>query len=117
MSDTININHLEIEMSIGAYPWEAEVKQTIVVDISLVCDTSVAGQSDQLGDALDYAEVAKEVVKIAQSRHYTLIESLAENIAGHLLRDNRVISTITEVTKPGAIPNSDSVSVRIVRPA
>lgn len=115
MSDWIDINDLAIEMSIGAYTWETQVRQKVLVNIRMYCDTKVAGLSDELSDSVDYAEVAGTIKDLAQKRHYTLIESFAEASADALLNTARVNSVVITVTKPGAIPDAQAVSVTINR--
>ncbi len=117
MTDFIEIKELVIEMSIGAYAWEQQVPQKVIVDVKLMCDTSRAGNSDHLTDAIDYVQVADSIVATAKERHYTLIESFAETASHKLLNVPGVEAIDLTVTKPGAIVGAGSVSVTIHRPA
>ena len=117
MSDEIKISQLELEMSVGAYEWEKQVKQSMFVDITLFSSTKAAGKSDDLADAVDYAEVAQRIKTLAQEQHFELIEFLAESIASRILTDSAVQQVQVSVTKPGAVAGAESVSVTITRPA
>ncbi|MFN3239204.1 MAG: dihydroneopterin aldolase [Pseudomonadales bacterium] len=116
MTDEIYINNLQVEMSIGAYAWEHEARQTITVDICLYCESQAAGKSDKLEDAIDYSVIARNIKALAKTRHYTLVESFAESIANNLLANSSIHATRIKVTKPGAVPDADSISIAIVRP-
>lgn len=116
MRDFIEIKALVIEMSIGAYTWERQVQQKVIVDVKLKCDTARAGGSDQLTDAIDYVQVATSIVETANERHYTLIESFAETASNKLLNIPGIEAIELTVTKPGAIVGAGSVSVTISRP-
>lgn len=103
-------------MSIGAYAWEHQARQTIQVDVCLYCETQSAGESDKLEDAVDYSVIAEDIKTLAKTRHYTLVESFAEAIAKKLLANNGVQKIRIRVTKPGAVPGADSISIVISRP-
>ncbi len=117
MSDIVSITSLKVEMSIGAYEWEKKVRQTVLIDIDLFCDSSAPGESDNLNDAIDYAKVSKQVTEICLDRHFLLIESLAETIASKLTSSPQISAVQIRVSKPGAVENAESVSVTIKREA
>ena len=117
MSDIVSISELKVEMSVGAYEWEKTLRQTVSIDVDMICDTRAAGLSDNLDDALDYAKAADLITQLSASRHFLLLESFAEEIAERLLAQTRTQQVRIKVSKPGAIPAAKSVSVTIERQA
>lgn len=115
MTDKISIHQLRVEMSIGAYEWERSIRQTVYVDVTLFSDTSTAGNSDQLSDAVDYSKVAEAVTQTSLKKHYDLIEAFAEDIAASLLIGQCASEVEIIVTKPGAVQGAKAVSVAISR--
>lgn len=86
----------------GVLPQEKEQPQTFKVDADLFLDTSRAGQSDELEDTVSYAEVFARVKEIVERQSFQLLEALAENIAGTLLRSFPLTAVEITVYKPDA---------------
>ena len=59
--DKVLISDLYVEAVIGFYHWEHEEPQPLVIDLELGTDFSDAFVSDDLGDALNYAEIRKQI--------------------------------------------------------
>ena len=85
----------------GILPEEKE-KQPFVVDLEMFLDLSVAGESDNLEDTVDYSQVFYIVESIVEQESYNLIETLAENIAAALLKDFPLSAVEVLVSKPQA---------------
>lgn len=102
--DKINIRQLKLSAVIGVYPHERQAPQPVVVDLDLHTDLQVAGRSDQLKDAVDYAALVERVQKAVTESRFQLLEALAEHIADLCLRDPRVTAVDVTLTKPGALP-------------
>ena len=71
----------------GVLPHEREVPQPFEVDVELGLDLRSAGESDDLDDTVNYAEVYDVVSTVLTVTRKYLIEALAEEIADDLLRD------------------------------
>lgn len=113
--DIISIRELRISTLIGAYTWEKQVPQTLLVNLDIACDAAKAAVSDQLQDALDYAVVAKRVTEFCQQNHFQLLESLAQAIAQLLLTEFRVAWLKLSLIKAGIIANAKDVCLTIER--
>ena len=70
----------------GVLEHEREVPQPFVVDVELGFSLRMAGESDDLRETVNYAEVYRIVREILEGVPKKLIESLAEEIADRLLR-------------------------------
>ncbi len=113
--DIISISQLSVEAIIGTYDWEKNVPQQLFIDIDLKHDIQAAALSDDLNLSVDYAAIAESITTLAAGSRVELIESLAENIAAHVLGNFEVTWCRIKVNKPGAIRNAGNVSVCIER--
>lgn len=71
----------------GVLPHEREVPQPFEVDVEMGLDLQAAGESDDLGDTVNYAKVYDVVSTVLTVTRKYLIEAIAEEIADDLLRD------------------------------
>jgi dihydroneopterin aldolase len=83
--DTIFISELKLDVLLGIYAWEHEVPQTIQLDIELAVDAARCARSGRIADTVDYAKVVARITEVASARHFTLVEKLAEELAGVIL--------------------------------
>jgi len=104
----------------GAYEGERQLGQRFIVSLWLSIDLRRAGEADDLGLTVNYADVYAAVQKIVEGEPKRLLEALAERIAQTVLGEFPLIrAVVVEVEKPGApIPGVlDTVRVRIHRKA
>lgn len=102
----------------GVSPAEREVGQRFLVDVELGMDLARPGASDRLQDTVSYVAVHDLVVEIGRGEPMTLLEGLAERIAGALLGRFGPREVKVRVRKPA--PPIDGVmewvGVEITRP-
>ena len=113
--DIIFLRELKVETLIGVYEWEKRVPQTLQLDLEIALPNSRAGQSDDIADALDYAAVVRHIQSVLNSRHFNLLETLAEHIAQILLTDFNAPWVKVSVAKLNAIRGSRMVGINIER--
>ena len=58
-------------------------------------DLSLAGSSDDLADTVDYGALCSLVERVVVAGHVTLLEHLAERVAGAVLGADPRIATVT----------------------
>lgn len=114
--DEIFIEDLLIRGVIGITDREREQPQDILVNITIYTDTSIAGQSDNVTESVNYRTVAKKVLAHTEKINRYTVEALAEDIAAICLEESGVYSVKVKVEKPGAVRFSKSVGVVITRP-
>lgn len=112
---TVIIEHYEVDASIGVFEWEKKIPQRLIFDLELSGDFSAASVTDILEDAIDYAAVCKAINTVVSSRHFNLLESLAENVVDKLFSLFPVQNLTLTINKPGAVPRAESVGVKIIR--
>ncbi len=113
--DIVYIRELAIKTTIGVYDWERDIKQQLNIDLDLGCDTSKAGQSDEIEDALDYKAISDRTIEFAEASQYQLVEALAENLARVILDEFSLPWLRIKVSKPGAVSGAKDVGVIIER--
>ena len=113
--DIIFLRELKVETLIGVYEWEKRVPQTLQLDLEIALPNSRAGQSDDIADALDYAAIVRHIQDVLNSRHFNLLEALAEHIAQILLTDFNAPWVKVSVAKLNAIRGSRRVGINIER--
>ena len=74
-----------------------------------------SGFEDSIEFAVDYVAVSDMVANLAESSSFLLIESLAEAIAGKLLKEFAIRSIRLKLSKPSAIQNAANVGITIER--
>ncbi len=114
--DTINLKGLEFIAYHGVLKSEKELGQKFSIDCTLALDTSLC--EDQLDQTVNYGEVALEIVKYCTATRFDLIETLANELARHLLVKYSMIQfvalTVHKPNAPIATPFQD-VNVMVTR--
>ena len=98
---------------IGVTREERAEPQELLVDIEVTLTAEARGTRDDLGETVDYVELAATAGAVAARDEYRLVETLAERIAATVGREtpqaaggstprNRIESLRVRVTKPGA---------------
>lgn len=117
MSGRIEVRGLRVVGVHGALPHERVAAQPFELDLSIETDFEAAARTDALEDALDYGPVVSAAARVVSEQRFTLLEALAEAVAGAVLEDERVRSVEVAVRKlrPPLAFDLASVGVRIER--
>jgi dihydroneopterin aldolase len=109
------VRDLEVVGSVGVLEHEKRYEQRIIVSADLFVRDDYDGKSDRLGDVLDYGKVVDGIVRLVESGHFNLIETLAERIANQCLVDVRVLGVRVCIAKPDVMDACRSVGIEIER--
>ncbi len=112
--DYIFIEDLKVNGKHGVMEHERKVEQEFKISATMACDTSKAGESDDLQDALNYAPVRDTIVQIIQTNSFYLIERLGETICQAILADKRIGSVELTIRK-SAVWDNGVPGVRMTR--
>lgn len=115
--DRIFLRQLEIDTVIGIWEWERRMKQTVSIDLEMATDARnrSTSKADNVGDTLNYRDVAKRLIDFVGKSEFQLVETLADAAAGIVIREFGVPWVKLSVGKPGAIAGSKIVGVTIER--
>lgn len=106
------IKDLTLEMSIGVHEHERQKAQRVIVNAEIFSSPPVP---EDLGSTVNYEIVVNAVIAVSQSRHFDLVETLAEEIARICLNEGPAISAVVRVVKPDIINSVEFVGVEISR--
>lgn len=109
----IQIKQLRLKTIIGTNDQERKTPQEIVVNIELDVDAAATAKTDDLNDAVDYANICQQITRNAAEWKFFLIEKLAAEILKIIITDKRILSASVEVEKPAAVPDAKGVSVTV----
>lgn len=113
--DIVFIEQLTLFTRIGAFDWEQQIQQKLLLDIEMAWDNSKAATSDNVEYCLDYAAVAQAVINHIQGQAFALVERVAEEVATLLMQNFATPGVRVRVRKPGAVAQAASVGVFIQR--
>lgn len=113
--DWVSIEGLKVDTIIGVYDWEQQQTQQLVIDINMAWDIQAAAKSDDLEQALDYANVSEAVSAWVTKEPRQLIETVAEGVAKLVIEQFAVTEIEVKVSKPGAVLTANNVAVTIRR--
>src|SRR5262249_8941291 len=112
MIDHIYIDQLEIQGRVGVADSERAKPQRLTLNVTFWPNR--AEPRDNIADTVNYADVAASLKQFVAKRDYRLIETLAEETAGHLLARFPLRKVAVEVRK-FVLPDADYVSVTAIR--
>jgi D-erythro-7,8-dihydroneopterin triphosphate epimerase len=113
--DQILIRDLQFRCIVGIDAEERREKQDIKAQIALDVDLRKACRTDAIEDTVDYRALKKDILRMAESSQFCLIEALAQHIADICLARDRIARVEVIVEKPGALRFARTVAVRIIR--
>ena len=89
-------------------------EQELWISVRMNPSQGFTGLRDDVSNTVDYHRVSIELAELASAKPRHLIETLATDIAEHLLSNYPLASVEVEVEKR-ILPNADCVTVRIHR--
>ena len=113
MIDTLRISALCINTHIGVHAWEQQILQKLLLDISIPVDVSTC--NNELSNTIDYDALCQSVTAFVESNAFTLIETVAEQVAALIKARFNVAQLTVTVSKPHAIKNAGNICVTISR--
>ena len=101
--------------TIGVDAKERRHRQPVLITMRIEVRPTRAARTDDIADTVDYAEVSRQVRRMAERSRFALLESLAESIARLCLQWTRVRKVRIVVEKPRALAFAASAGIEIVR--
>ena len=85
----ILLEGLEVVMGLGIHDSERAAPQRVVLNVAMDCSYA-APPEDRIDAVVDYDFLRTGIIRLAQSRHFELQETLCEQVATLALADQRV---------------------------
>jgi 7,8-dihydroneopterin aldolase/epimerase/oxygenase len=114
--DKIHIEQLEVFTRIGVPEEERANPQKLTVSISLWPYRQPTDLADHIERAVNYSAVAEETKNFVHDQSVSLIETLADRLASHLLKSFPIQQVTIELRK-FALQDTKYVSVTVTRTA
>ena len=114
--DQIHIEQLEVSGRIGVSEAERRKPQRLTISITLSPRRPMDNLQDDVTNTVDYSKVCQETKRLVTEQSPKLIETLADNIARHLLKTFAIESAKVEVRK-FALSDAAYTSVIVTRSA
>jgi len=115
-SDEIHIEQLEVSSVIGVSEHERKTPQRLTINISFWPRRETHDMADKIGQTIHYVLVAEETQRFVHAQAVNLIETLAEQLAGHLLKSFPIQKITVEIRK-FPLEHAKYVSATITRSA
>jgi FolB domain-containing protein len=114
--DKIHIEQLDVFTRIGVPEEERANPQKLTVSISLWPYQQTSDLADHIERAVNYSAVAEETKNFVRDQSVSLIETLADRLASHLL-ESFPIQKVTIELRKFALQDAKYVSVTVTRTA
>jgi dihydroneopterin aldolase len=101
----------------GNNPAETKLGQTFLVDLEVRTDVRHAASTDRIEDTVNYPTLEKIARRIIEGPPRHLLETVAEEIAAAILKEQGVFQVTVRVTKRPPLPHLRAFTVEITRPA
>jgi 7,8-dihydroneopterin aldolase/epimerase/oxygenase len=101
MVDKIELSQMEFYGYHGVFPEETRLGQRFIIDLTVFLDLKQAGESDNLEDSINYADLFIICKEVVEGNPFKLIEAVAEKIASMVLGNFKTIKECrVKVIKP-----------------
>ncbi|GAB4543567.1 MAG: dihydroneopterin aldolase [Parvularculaceae bacterium] len=114
-TQVIYIRDLELDAAIGVHEYEKARKQKILINIDVAIAQSGAAVTDALADAYCYESLCDKIKEIVCSRHFNLVETLAEEIAAAAMSHPLAERVHLKIEKPEALATAGGAGIEIYR--
>ncbi|PCJ99687.1 MAG: hypothetical protein COA45_02390 [Zetaproteobacteria bacterium] len=115
-TDIVFIKNLIVDMSAGIYDHEKQNKQRIIINVTLNVECNAQKKLSSIDDVTSYEDITNEILNITRTKHYDLLEELAEVIARTCTTKKYVHKVCVRIEKPDIISDVDTVGIEISRP-
>ena len=107
----IRILNLRLRTYIGFNPEEIEKKQDIIINGTIRYDSSLANNTDNEEDALNYKTITKRIISHVEENRFHLLEKLTSDLLKITMKSSQVQEASFTIDKPNALRFADSVSL------
>lgn len=111
--DKIFVRDLVLDCEIGVFHEEKGVTQKVRFNVDLSVRPHTAHLDDDIEQVISYDIIVEGIKALLAEGHINLVETLAEDIAKHCLKDPRAVKAVVRVEKLDKEPGA--VGVEIVR--
>ena len=100
MFKKILIENLTCSASVGVYENEKLNKQKIIINLEILIVNKMKTHTDDLKDVADYGKFRRIILDVVNSKHFNLIETLADKVIKKIETFDKVENIKVKITKP-----------------
>jgi 7,8-dihydroneopterin aldolase/epimerase/oxygenase len=108
------IRNFRTPLSVGVHDHEKQARQMVVVGVELYLDPQARIQRDSIRETVDYDVVRTEILSLADSGHFHLVETFCERVLAICLDKPGVVGARVSCEKPDIYPDCDAVGFEIL---
>ena len=109
----IVIQNLILPARVGVYHHERSAPQQVRINLELTISEPQGSLNDEIKNVVSYEDIVLSVKEVLAQGHINLVETLAELIVDLCFVDERVEGVCVRIEKIDAIPEAESVGVKI----
>ena len=109
----IKFNQLTFPVSLGVLPHEREGPQQLMIDLVIELHPDIQNPMEDVSKVLNYDEIRRRIIEIAQSRHFNLLENLARELLSVFENENKITGVRLSVKKPDVYADAASVGYEL----
>jgi len=109
----ILVRDLILKISVGVHGFEKKKKQRVKFNIDINTDPNLVPDDNNLDSIINYEDIIKNIKKITEKKHYSLLETLAEKIFLKLFENRKVKKVKLRIEKLDILKNTSSVGIEI----
>ena len=107
------IKDLILNILVGIHNFEKKKEQRVKFNIEILTDPQVLPNNKNLNSILNYEEVVMKIEEITGSKHYELLEDLAENIFNVIFKNILVKKVNLKLEKLDILKKTKSVGIEV----
>ncbi|RIY00104.1 hypothetical protein D3218_12475 [Aureimonas flava] len=111
-TDLIRMTNLVLSARVGAYGFERDRAQRLRFSVEAAVRRPSAGVPRAIGEVYSYDIVMDAARRLCERGHTDLVETLAEELAGELLADPRLVEVMVRVEKLDLGPEAVGIEIR-----
>ena len=114
--DRVVLRALQVEAAVGLLDWELAQTQVLSLDCDMHIDAKQVAATEELSLTVDYAELRDVIQHFCLRKRYKLLETLADQLSGHLLSTfDQATAVRLQVTKPAIFKDANCAGVEVFR--
>lgn len=108
------LRQIEAQASIGFHAFELEKRQKVYLSVALLVP-GPPPRGDDVAGVQDYDFVREGVLRLAETRHFNLQETLCAEILDLCEAQTGVLGAVVQTDKPDVYPATAGVACRMAR--
>ena len=107
------IKELILDLKLGYYDFEKEKPQKVKFSLEIDYEDKKPSNDKDLKSIVNYAKIVKLIKKLVKNKHYSFLETLAEDVFDELFKDKRIDKISLRIEKLEILKDCSSVGIQI----